>query len=146
MTPNRQRAVQRIVEDLEDEAERVAAVRQLLTTEELLFLGEVYNWDDGMAVPTAIIDHPSCDLGLALRLFELAEGIIWLTEKNDWKYQETWAAFCQELSNRVQSHFYVPGPVAYASSLSAVQRYKALKAGVPQIFLFPVHPENESRA
>jgi hypothetical protein len=99
-----------------------------------------------MALPTAIIDHPLCDLGLALRLFELAEGIVWLTQTNDWKGQEAWAAFCQDLAGRVQRGAYVPGALAYESSLSAVQRHKALKAGVPAIFLSSVHPNNESPA
>jgi len=146
MTRERQNAVQRIVDELEDEAERVAAVRQLLTAEELLLLSEAYNWDDGMVIPTAMIHHRCCDLGLALRLFELAEGIVWLTEKNDWKYQEAWAAFCKDLASRVQRGAYVAGAVAYESSLSAVQRHKALKAGVPAIFLTSVQANNESPA
>ena len=134
------------MDELEDETERVAAVHQLLTAEELWALATTYNWSDGMAIPTAMINHPRCDLGLALRLFELAEGTTWFTEKQDWKYQEAWAAFCRELAGRVQSGAYAPGTLAYESSFSAVQRHKALKAGVPAIFLSPVQPNNENPA
>jgi len=144
LTPNH--ALQRIVDELEDEAERVAAVRQLLTEEELLALAISYNWDDGMGLPKAMIDHPRCELGLALRLFELADGITWLTQPSDWKYQEAWAAFCKDLASRVQRGAYAAGAVAYESSLSAVQRNKALKAGVPAIFLTSVQANNESPA
>lgn len=28
-----------------------------------------YNWDDGFAVPLAVVRHPKCDRALALRLF-----------------------------------------------------------------------------
>ncbi|HET8994794.1 MAG TPA: DUF4274 domain-containing protein [Rhodococcus sp. (in: high G+C Gram-positive bacteria)] len=32
-------------------------------------LMSAYNWDDGFAVPLAVIEHPRCDRALALRMF-----------------------------------------------------------------------------
>lgn len=32
-------------------------------------LMSVYNWDDGFAVPLAVVSHPRCDRALALRMF-----------------------------------------------------------------------------
>lgn len=44
----------------------VAAAPDELTLWELM---SQYNWDDGFAVPLAVIQHPACDRGLALRMF-----------------------------------------------------------------------------
>ena len=56
--------VRRIVDELEDPDQRCDATRRLESCEELLELARYYNWDDGLEVPRAIIDHPVCDLGL----------------------------------------------------------------------------------
>ena len=133
--------VHRIVDELEDASQRCEAVGQLESTEELLELARYYNWDDGLAVPRAIIDHPGCDRGLALHLFQLAEGIVWLTSDEDWKYQEEWAGFCRELADRVQIGHYPSLTIPFESELSKVQRFKAKKDGVPDIFLDSAYPE-----
>ncbi|MBL8872255.1 MAG: DUF4274 domain-containing protein [Planctomycetaceae bacterium] len=132
--------VARIVDELEDPKERISAIRELATADELLQLAHYYNWDDGMQVPSAIIDHPACDLGVALHLFELAEGTYYLSEERDWKYQEAWAAFCHDLSNRIQSGHYTQLTVPFESALTAVQRFKLTKAGVPPVFFTSVTP------
>jgi hypothetical protein len=142
MNSERQDAVNQIAREMEDEAERVAAARQLRDAEELLMLAQEYNWGDGMALPLALADHPCCDLGLSLHLFELAEGITWLTGQGEWSSQQEWADFCEELARRIQAGVYVRGTTAFRSSLTAIQRHKAVKAGVPEIFLNPVDPLN----
>ena len=134
------RSVTRIVDALEDQEERIRAIRELVTADELLQLAHYYNWDDGMQVPSAIVDHPACDLGVALQLFELAEGTVYLSEDRDWKHQEAWASFCDELSTRIQSGHYTSLTVHFESSLTAVQRFKLKKAGVPPIFFSSVTP------
>ena len=127
--------IRRIVDELEAPDERCSATGRLDSCEELLELARYYNWDDGMAVARAIIDHPLCDLGLALHMFELTEGIVWLTSEDDWDYQKEWARFCEGLSNRIQSGHYSIITISFESVLTAVQRLKAKKDGVAEIFL-----------
>lgn len=53
--------------------ERVAA---LADERQLADLVTGYNWDDGFDVPLAIVRHPRCDRGLALRLFwDVDDGV-----------------------------------------------------------------------
>lgn len=47
-------------------AEKVGRLR---SARELWELMSHYNWDDGYTVPLAVVRHPACDRGLALRLF-----------------------------------------------------------------------------
>lgn len=132
--------VQRIVYELETPEQRCDAIRLLDSCEALLELTRYYNWDDGIAVPRAIIDHPDCDLGLALHVFELAEGIVWLTSRDDRRFQQEWARFCEDLSNRIQSGRYSAVSTPFDSSLTAAQQYKAKNDGVPTIFLSSIRP------
>ena len=73
---------------------------------------------------------------------ELAEGVVWLTSDDEWEYQEEWAGFCKELANRIQSGHYTRITIPFESELSKVQRFKAKKEGVPDIFLDSVYPES----
>ena len=34
-----------------------------------------YNWDDGLETPYFILNHRNCELGTALKIFYLGEGI-----------------------------------------------------------------------
>ena len=132
--------VVRIVDELEDSRDRVRAVPGLTTAEELLQLAYYYNWDDGMDVPEAIMVHPACDLGVALHLFELAGGFALFTEASDWKYQESWAAFCRTLFGRILGGHYSRVIVPFESSLSRVERFKLQKAGVSPVLFTSVAP------
>lgn len=137
---NAREEVRRIVDALETSDQRCDAIGRLESCKELLELAQYYNWDDGMEVPRAIIDHPVCDLGLALHMFELAEGIVWLTSGDDWDYQQEWASFCKDLANRVEIGRYPDVTISFDSSLSTVQRFKAKRDGVAEIFLNSADP------
>lgn len=142
MIPLPSNEVRRIAEELECVDERVPAIRNLESPSDLVALAYCYNWDDGMAVPRAIAEHPRCDLGTALHLFHLAEGILWMTTSdNDWEYQREWAAFCQDLTTRIEGGLYPTGEVAFEPDLTKVQVLKAQRAGVPDRFLSAVYPE-----
>ena len=104
---------------------------------ELLKISRAYNWDDGMNIPQAIIDHPTCDLGLALHLFELAE-VVWLEKKNSTITNE-WARFCSDLSDRILNSRYSSNLVSFESEYGKVQIHKMKKAGIPPIFLTPIN-------
>lgn len=138
---DRHAEIDRIVYELETAEDRCAATQNLQSPEELLELARSYNWGDGMEVPRAIIDHPRCDLGLALHMFELAEGTVWITKEVDPAHNETWSNFCQDLSSRIQGGRYPTVDIPFQSEFMKVQKYKARKAGVPDIFLDSVHPQ-----
>jgi Domain of unknown function (DUF4274) len=133
--------VRRIVDELETPDQRCDAIRRLESSEDLLELAQHYNWDDGLEVPQAIIDHPVCDLGLALHLFELAEGIVWLTSDETWEYQQEWARFCEDLASRIQNGHYLTVTIPFESGLTTVQKFKAKNAGVADIFLSSIRPQ-----
>jgi len=52
-----------------DEAARVAHVEGFASETQLWTLIDHYSWDDGFAVPLAVVRHPKCDRALALHLF-----------------------------------------------------------------------------
>jgi hypothetical protein len=124
-----------IVDELDDADQRIAALRAMVSPEQLLDLARYYNWGDGISVPQAIADHPACDLGLALHLFELAEGTVFLTSpEQDWSCQRDWAEFCRVLSERILSGHYATATVPFVSELSPVQCLKLRRQGIPEVF------------
>lgn len=128
-----------IVDELEDVELRIAALRDLASIEQLLELARYYNWDDGISVPRAISDHPACDLGLALNLFELAEGTVFLASpEQDWSCQREWAEFCRVLSDRILSGHYSTGTIPFVTEFSPVQCSRLRRQGIPDIFLSPL--------
>lgn len=128
-----------IVDELDDADERIAALHALVSPEQLLDLARYYNWGDGISVPQAIADHPACDLGLALHLFELAEGTVFLTSpEEDWSCQRDWAEFCRVLSQRILSDHYATATVPFVSELSPVQCLKLRRQGIPEVFFTPL--------
>jgi hypothetical protein len=95
-------AIDRLVYEVSDPVERVAIVAALDSALALKRLANVYNWNDGFTVPTAIADHPKCDLGTALDLFWLADGLGWYTREHPVsKYNQDWAAFCELITTRL---------------------------------------------
>ena len=71
-----------------------------------------YNWNDGMKLPVAIANNDHCDLGTALNLFWLAEGMSYFLgdiERNE--YNKEWADCCDFIINKLNNNSYVVGPV-----------------------------------
>ncbi len=66
---------------MEDQDTLINKVAEITDERVLHLLGCNYNWDDGFAVPEAIIKNPNCHLSTALALFYLADGIRYLKEK-----------------------------------------------------------------
>lgn len=63
-------AVERVLHHQPDEhADAAVRVADLTDETQLWELMTHYNWDDGFAVPLAVVHHPRCDRGLALRLY-----------------------------------------------------------------------------
>lgn len=97
-----------------------------------------YNWDDGFELPLEIIHHQNCELATALKAFYLAEGDLYLQDKNIVNYkQKEWHDFLSCLYERITSDCYRKKLVTFKVPLSKVQKYKLLKAlpNTPEIFL-----------
>jgi len=74
LSPEKLAGIQALVDGEADPDVKIARVAEVETTSELQYLANYYNWDDGFDLPTAIANHPRCDLGTALSLF-------WLDDK-----------------------------------------------------------------
>lgn len=140
--PEKVEAIYRLIDDFDIE-ERVRRVASLETGAELQLLANKYNWDDGFALPTAIADHPNCDLGVALTLFWLAEAQSWYTgEIEPSSFNADWVEFCRLISNRIQGSYYAPGPTGF--EFDELSRRKYQRLGIPDVFLVKV--ESDARA
>ncbi len=135
-------AIDRLVYDELTASARISIVATLDSAEALQRLANVYNWDDGFEIPTAVANHPKCDLGTALDLFWLAEAICWLSgeiEPNE--YNRDWVAFCELISNRIVEGRYVQGATSCKVPLGIARRHRLKKQGVPAILISDVHGE-----
>ena len=93
-----------------------------------------YNWDDGLSLPTAIANNKCCDLGTALNLFWLAEGMCYFTgEVKENEYNVEWSHFCKMIIERLTHSYYELGPVSFKPSVSRNSEYKYKQSGVPAV-------------
>ncbi len=93
-----------------------------------------YNWDDGYALPTAIATNKYCDLGTAVTLFWLAEGMSYFLkeiERNE--YNNEWADFCEIIVKKLTNNDYACGPVSFTPNINKLTQYKYQKAGIPSV-------------
>ncbi len=98
-----------------------------------------YNWDDGFSVPIAIADNKHCDLGVALTLFWLAEGIALYTKDIDPnEYNQQWVNFSQLLIDRLMQGHYQPGKVGFKPSINRITEHKYKKSNVPTVLFSEV--------
>ena len=67
--------------DIGDQDLLIQEIAKVKDEKILYALGCSYNWDDGFAVPTAIIANSNCHLSTALMLFYLADGGRYLANK-----------------------------------------------------------------
>jgi len=136
-------AIDRFMDNEPTTTARLSFVATLNSAEALQRLAYVYNWDDGFEVPTAIADHPKCDLGTALDLFWLAEALCWLSgEIKLNEYNRDWAAFCEFITNRLVEGRYRQGATSCKVPLGIVRRHQLQKQGVPAILITDVQGEN----
>lgn len=125
-----------LANDLSESSARLSGIAALDSAEALERLAHVYNWDDGFAVPTAIANHPKCDLGTALNLFWLAEALYWLCgEIKPDDYNRDWVAFCELITNRIVGGCYPQGTTSCKVPLGIMKRDQLIKQGVPVILI-----------
>lgn len=118
----------------------IAFLPSIETTADLGYLLGGYNWDDGFEVPTAIADHKSCDLGIALSLWWLGDGPSWF-EKPEMAEgcMEDWGIFCRKMTDRITSGtFYTVFTSKCIVKREDSWREKLRKKGLPDVFFLGV--------
>jgi hypothetical protein len=116
--------------------DRVELAGRVSSAKDLSRLLDVYNWDDGFEIPIVIAMHVEADLGVALKLFWLANAeSVYLGEAKESQRNRDWLAFCRMLSARILDGNYAKGASVFEPPLTKVQTYQFRKAGLPEVFL-----------
>lgn len=105
----------------------VKYVKSLVNEEELAVYINNYNWDEGFEVPEAVLLNENCTMSVALRVFELADGMTYLESKSDCTGLENWIGFISKLYHRIIAGDFKNGNVAFKPDLTKVQLYKLKK-------------------
>ena len=90
------------------------------------FLKE-YNWDDGSTIPAKILENEYCTLQIALRVFWLADGYLYLLERENASNDKNWIIFMNNLYNNILEGRYHLGKTSFDPELNKVQIYKFKK-------------------
>lgn len=138
LSMSRKTAVERLVYEVDDLQERLRSVASF-GPEELEYCLDIYNWDDGFAIPAAIAQHPACDQALALQLFWLAEGLSWYTRESEPEpWHQEWDAFCRMITEGILSGRYPLGDLSFDPGLTRVEQYQLRKTDIPEVLYLPV--------
>ena len=116
-----------------------------ITTEKELFLYAYnYNWDNGFDIPNAILKNSKCSLSVALLLFSLSDGYMYLQYKKCSEGTKAWSLFIKNLYERIINKDFYDGITAFNPQLSKVEEYKIKKILTDEesIFITPISGEN----
>lgn len=132
--------------DIDNQNILLNKVAEITDQHVLHLLGRSYNWDDGFAVPEAIINNPNCCLSTALELFYLADGARYLKDKLDIEKSalESWRNFILNLYNKIAHGNFKRSNIRSVPPLSKVEIYK-MKKGLDTseyIFIEEIDGEN----
>lgn len=123
--------------------QRIGAVCDINSVEELYLLLNYYNWDDGFEVPHAIADHPLCDLAVAQRLYWLASASEWFrSEKEPSVYEQSWYDFSNKIIRRLLNGSYKVSNISHSEKFNRVSLYYFKKQNIPEILFRPVVGKN----
>lgn len=84
-----------------EEYDKVHLLNEETSAIELDEFIQIYNWDDGLEVPFFIMQHKNCELGIALKMFYLSEGLGFFEEDFYDYFNEDWVAFVEILYNKI---------------------------------------------
>ena len=102
-------------------------VKTIKDEEALFVYAYNYNWDNGFDVPTEILNNESCTLSIALLIFSLSDGFLFLEDKETECGTKAWSNFINDLYKRIASKSFPAGKAAYDPQLTKVQEYKLKK-------------------
>ena len=139
MTRHRERV--EAVLDSASESQALMSVSALDSAVELHELALAYNWDDGFAVPSAILQHKLCERATALHLYYAAQGP-WSTEEG---VSPEHGAFLRRAKEALLSGAFPEGGIPYDPvaqwELSQVQVLKLRRGGFPEALLRGAGPQ-----
>lgn len=117
--------------------ERMAFIVQEYEAEEILSSNctskslndfiEEYNWDDGFEVPYYVMNHVNCDLGTALKMFYLSEGLEILDDGFYDFFNKKWVCFVELLYLKIKNHEYKIMDNSYKIPLSQEEKERLIK-------------------
>ncbi len=133
---------QKIIEELDSREDLEYFVKIAENSENPFFLRALatsYNWNDGFSIPIAIANNRYCDLGIALTLFWLAEGIaLYTSEIVPNEHNQEWAEYSQLLIDRLIADHYQIGIIGFKPSISKLTEHKYNKRNVPSVLFSEV--------
>lgn len=77
-----------------------------------------YNWDDGFEVPYFIMNHSNCDLGIALKMFYMNDGLDILDDSFNDYFDKKYVCFVELLYNKIKNEEFKVGVNSYVVPLS----------------------------
>lgn len=94
-----------------------------------------YNWDDGLEVPYFVLNHRNCELGTALKIFYLSEGIA-MVQANYRDHQlGHWVEFIEYTFKKIVEGNYKTKNVSFKFPLMESSKKFIKEAGWPEYFL-----------
>lgn len=132
--------------DIDNQNILLNKVAEITDQHVLHLLGRSYNWDDGFAVPEAIINNPNCCLSTALELFYLADGARYLKDKLDVEQSALglWKHFVIGLYEQIIQGRFERNGIGFKPPLSKVEIYKLKKNLEPSEYIFIEVVEEEN--
>ena len=128
MKPDIEKQVEELL-DIESQEVLINKVAEITDECVLYRLGYSYNWDDGFAVPEAIIHNPNCHLSTPLAIFYLADGISYLKDRQavEKSSLESWKRFIANLYDRIVNGGFERSCIGFTPPLGKVEAYKLKK-------------------
>ncbi len=132
--------------DIGDQDLLIQEIAKVKDEKILYALGCSYNWDDGFAVPTAIIANSNCHLSTALMLFYLADGGRYLANKPEVEKStlSSWKQFIMNLYNKIIAGTFDKSNIKFVPPFNKVGLYKLRKQlnDSELIFIEPIDGED----
>ncbi|WP_255301505.1 DUF4274 domain-containing protein [Bacillus sp. AFS040349] len=88
-----------------------------------------YNWNNGLDVPTVILENEACDLGTGLLMFHYADGYRLLESSDEISSSslEEWKVFLRKIYNKLLSLDFKSQDISFDPELTKIQKYKIKK-------------------
>ena len=94
-----------------------------------------YNWDDGLETPYFILNHRNCELGTALKIFYLGEGIAMVQVDYTNHKLGHWVEFIEYTFKRIVEGNYKSKYIAFKFPLMERSKQRIKEAGWPKVFI-----------
>lgn len=94
-----------------------------------------YNWNDGFSFPQFVLNHPECDLALAMEIFYDADGYRYFRILSyNIGGAIVWLKFIGKLYEDIEQGRYSKRKGTYKIPLTEVQKYQLIRRAFPDVF------------